>query len=472
MAYAPGARHDLFISYAHVDDVPSVGVAKGWVATLVYQLRQELARELGRAEAFSVWLDNIDLRGNAAVTPEILGELRASATLLLVLSAGYLASAWCQQELTTFAEKWGRNSPRLFVVERSDVRRPEEIADLRGYRFWYGDDSGRIRTYGDPVPNPEQRTYYDSVLDLARDLARELRSLRDAGDRIPPRAPAAAGSPVVFLAQVSHALHERREQARRYLEQLAAPEVSVLPAGPLPLGSLQAALARDLSASSLFVQLLDADSASGLCAYQHAQAVAAGVPVLQWRDPGLPIGGIEDPEHRALLEGTGVQAMGFQEFLAMVERRLKPPARSRPPPQDVLVFVDAAPEDMALAHALEGVLKAEGIAYALPLEITETTNVAAVREDLEQNLTECDAVVVLYAESPAVWVNRQILQCRKMLGRRDRPLKVLAVYSTPASAAAPKPKLNLWLPQMQLIECPFPEFRERLPHLLLSGAAP
>jgi hypothetical protein len=455
-----------------VDDVPPVGVAKGWVANLIVQVKGELARELGRAEALSVWFDHSDLRGNSVLTPEILGELRASATLLLVLSKGYLASEWCRQELTTFVEKWGQNSPRLFVVERSEVQRPDEIGDLRGYRFWYADDNGRLRTHGDPEPDPDQRAYYDSALDLARDLAGQLRGLREGGDRIPPQATMEVRPPVVFLAQVPHALHERREQARRYLEQLAEPKVSVLPAGWLPLGNLRAALAKDLAASRLFVQLLDADSGSGLCAYQYEQAVAAGVPVLQWRDPSLPVEAIEDPAHRALLEGAGVQAMGFQEFLAMAERKLRPPVRSRPPPQDVLVFVDAAPEDMPLAHALEDVLRANGIAYALPLEITETTNVAAVREDLEQNLTECDAVVVLYADSPAVWVNRQILQCRKMLGRRDRPLKVLAVYSTPATGAAPKPKLNLWLPQMQLIECAFSEFRERLPELLLGGATP
>jgi hypothetical protein len=38
MAYVPEFEHDIFVSYAHVDDIPLPGIEDGWVTTLVNNL--------------------------------------------------------------------------------------------------------------------------------------------------------------------------------------------------------------------------------------------------------------------------------------------------------------------------------------------------------------------------------------------------------------------------------------------------
>src|SRR4030095_13411524 len=116
MAFNPNLGRDLFISYARVDDAPVYG-AKGWVSTLVQDLRYLLAQKIGRNEAFSIWWDEIDLRGNHDVTLEIRTRVQQSVTLLMVLSPGYLASKWCMQEKDLFFEVLG-GAPqgRVFVV--------------------------------------------------------------------------------------------------------------------------------------------------------------------------------------------------------------------------------------------------------------------------------------------------------------------------------------------------------------------
>src|SRR4029453_6166802 len=101
MAFNPNLGRDLFISYARVDDAPVFG-ARGWVSTLVQDLRYLLAQKMGRPDAFSIWGDETDLRGNHAVTPEICTAVQQSATMLLVLSPGYLESQWCRQEKGLF----------------------------------------------------------------------------------------------------------------------------------------------------------------------------------------------------------------------------------------------------------------------------------------------------------------------------------------------------------------------------------
>ena len=153
MAFNPSPGCDLFISYARVDDEPVFGVK--WVSTLLQDLRNLLAQKMGRNDAFSIWWDETDLRGNHAVTPEIRTAVQQSATMLMVLSPGYLASQWCRQEKDLFFEVLGgKPQGRVFVVERQVLRedqsRPAELADLKGYRFWYRDEQNRARTLSAP----------------------------------------------------------------------------------------------------------------------------------------------------------------------------------------------------------------------------------------------------------------------------------------------------------------------------------
>src|SRR6266581_2806584 len=115
-----GHRHDIFVSYAHVDDQVVPGATKGWVTALIDGLKVNLAQTIGRADAFSLWMD-VALAGNKPLTPEIVENLRNSAVLLLVLSPGYLASTWCIREKNAFLDTvrtWPNAGSRAFVVER------------------------------------------------------------------------------------------------------------------------------------------------------------------------------------------------------------------------------------------------------------------------------------------------------------------------------------------------------------------
>jgi hypothetical protein len=178
-------EHNIFISYAWVDDEVYPGGEKGWVSTFVDGLRKHLARELGRREeAERLWLDYEQMRGNDSVTPTIRARLEASRTLVLILSQGYLASAWCQQELAAFIDKFGADSGRIFVVWMSPVERePEPLRDLLKYRFWYLDERKQPHTRWFPYRDPTDRDYALEQQRLARDLAAKLSALAHLDDR-------------------------------------------------------------------------------------------------------------------------------------------------------------------------------------------------------------------------------------------------------------------------------------------------
>ncbi len=181
--YVPNYKNDIFISYAHVDNEPFAGADKGWVTTLINGLKIELGRQLGRTDAYSLWMD-YQLRGNEAVTPDIDEQLNNCATLVLIFSRGYLASSWCLLEMNTFLSKVGNGSGRIFIVEQDFIPReekPPEFQDLLAYPFWVrNSDTGRTRTLGIPKPNPDREPeYYQRLNDLARDLTDKLNQLKN-----------------------------------------------------------------------------------------------------------------------------------------------------------------------------------------------------------------------------------------------------------------------------------------------------
>ena len=459
MAFVPQYGYDIFISYAHVDDSPLPGADIGWVTNLVDCIKTRLAQMLGRSDAYSLWMDH-ELSGHVPVTPQIIGTLRQAATLVVVLSPGYVASAWCRQEKSAFlgAIRELRRSS-IFVVEREPVdenESPEEFRDLRGYRFWVRNREGkRPRILGSPTPDPADREYYTQVDDLCSELADELKHMRAAGKQAGQVAPASSqpsrNQPTVFLAQVTDDLETQRNNIKRFLGQFDA---SVLPAtwylsDPI---TFRDSVERDLAKCGLFVQLLSEvagkkppDLPQGYAGLQLELAKAAGKPILQWRRPSLDLSAVEDIDQRVLLEGESVRAEGIEEFKGEIQKRVfSVPAT--PPPRNLstFVFVNMETPDRPLAERVCKMLDGYGAGYSLP---ARTADPGENRRDMEQNLLNCDAAIVVYGSTTANWVRSQLLEFRKIIAKRERPLKTLAIFEAPPEE---KDSIDLKLPNMQV----------------------
>jgi hypothetical protein len=181
MAFVPGYEHDIFVSYAHLDDVPMVE-GRGWVSVFVDRLKRMLAQRLGRAEAFSIWMDR-RLFGNEPFPDALLQHISQSAALIIILSPGYLQSEWCRHEANAFLEtirKRPHADRRVFVVQTQPIERelwPLEFRDLRGYQFWRQGDDNRPLTFGFPSPDVNDSEYFRQIEDLAIDLVGLMRAL-------------------------------------------------------------------------------------------------------------------------------------------------------------------------------------------------------------------------------------------------------------------------------------------------------
>jgi len=447
MAFVPDCDHDVFVSYAHVDNQNDLG----WVTTLVHHLDTELRQRLGTKD-LQIWIDH-RIDGNHPLTPDIMQAIRRSATLLIVMSPSYLASEWCAKERNTFLNL-ARDcvaAGRIFIVQCRDTDLkaiPPEFGDLIGFKFWTQDPEagGATRPLG--LTDVKERAYFAGVINLSDKLAQKLREIRVARQAGGHPAPSVAVEHV-FLARSTDDMERREEELVGYLTQAG---LSILPETWYPEDNeqgFQVAMQADLARCSAFVQLLGsfpgrkARFAGGrrFPTIQHDIARATGKPILQWRDLADDPASVVDDAHRALLEGA--RACGFEEFKrAVVEAARCKPQNPKTRPANVAVFVNADRDDLDMARQLSELLAQEGVECYWPILEGSPEK---VRQDLEDNLKACDGLILIYGATEPSWVRDQLRQGRKILSQRERALTAMAIYMGPPQQ---KKELAIALPQL------------------------
>ena len=453
MSFVPGYEHDIFISYASVDDHPPVNVEKGWVTTLVTELERVLAEELGRSGCASIWMD-YQLGSNDALTPTLLSAIDRSATLLVVLSPGYMASEWCARERNAFLSKARefntQGKGQIFLVEKKPIDwddKPEEIRDIKGTAFWVK-EKDRPHTLGDPTPRTEESDYYRRVNDLARDLADQLKNRAKA---VNEQQPGPAGeTEKVLLAEVTDDLAEKREEVRRYLQQQGIDVIDrYYPSDPVEYRSQ---LQSDLEASKIFVQLLSGLAGrrppgvdKGYPSLQFEIAREYGTKILQWHPTELSVDGMDDGPQKDLLLQPTVISEPFEQFKSRVaETARKPPEPEKPLSTESLVFLNYSHDDEDLALQIQNWVEEQGVGYLLPMTSGRPEE---NREALKTNVQESDAMMILHGKAAESWVRGQLLQFRKLKGGHK---KGLAVFEGPPPD---KPTVGMKLPGMRILDC-------------------
>ncbi|MCP4264462.1 MAG: toll/interleukin-1 receptor domain-containing protein [Candidatus Brocadiaceae bacterium] len=460
MAFVPHYKNDIFISYAHVDNQPLPSVEEGWVTTFVKGLTTLLNQKLGRDDAYKLWIDH-ELSRHVKITPQIMDTLRDTAVIIVILSPGYVESEWCQKEKDTFLKlirERVSSGSRVFIVEHDIVdesHRPEQFRELLGYRFWVKDREGKPpRLLGLPKPDPTDQRYYDLLNDISSDLKKELQRLKELEKSSGKIKKVSDKTTAVFLAEVTDDLEPQRDNVKRYLDQH---NVRILPETLYPRepSEFQEALKNDIAKSVLFVQLLsgiEGKRPPGLSTsytlLQYDQAVQSKLPILQWRSRDLDISKVLNTEYQTFLRTEAIMAIGIEEFKrTIVERAFFKPPSAQKKSTHTFMFVNTGANDRLIADNICQFLDHQDAEYVLPLVEGRPKD---IREDLERNLLECDGVIIVYGNITVTWVREQLRQCRKILAKRERPLKALAVYEGPPEKKVP---LDLKLQNMCILDC-------------------
>jgi len=135
-----------------------------------------------------------------------------------------------------------------------------------------------------------------------------------------------------------------------------------------------------------------------------------GARVLQWRSPGLDVAGIECLRHRELLELETVQSTSLESFKRAIVEALAPPPVTPPPLPNggrPFVFLNTEPRHDTIGAQIRAGI-GDRAAWAEPLRVGSALE---VRRDLEQNLIDCDAMVMIYADN-AGWARAVARLCQ------------------------------------------------------------
>jgi hypothetical protein len=428
MAYSKNYKHDVFISFSHVDNRSDVPGDCGWVKHLRDVLRTRAVQKLGE-DTLDIWMD-YELAGNESVTPAIIEELNGSAVILIICSEGYLASEWCKRELTSFLSStvtdWKAGTQtRLFVVNRDKIERnalPQALSDLIGYKFWKENGESSI-PLGYPVPDPDQEEYWHAVDKLGSDIVRTLKCLgtrqEDGCDE---------SGPIVHLAEVTEDLETLRQEMESFLKQSG---VIVLPRTYYTRETpdkFQSQIDRDLEQAKLFIQLLSPISGrklpglpQGYPGLQYRRALARGIEIIQWVSPDVNLSSIQDAEYRKLLSGEAVIVEGIERFKERVKRRALAspvqPTYSNPR----MIFVNTESSDRGIAHQVAKCITRRGFGFVISKE-------KSIRKDLKKRLQECHGAIIVCASAPGKWVERQQETIIKILSELNIPPPILVIY--------------------------------------------
>lgn len=403
---------------------------------------EALINDLSKFPDCELWIDR-KLSGGQQWWDEILARILACDIFVLALSQASYDSVACTLEYN-YALRLGKHILPVFVGDNVKMSLlPSELKTVQFVNYCNPDRSETIDLFSAIISFPPAKALPDPL-------------------PYPPEVPIQSKERSVFLGDVTTDLEEERTSVKSYLNQYG---IYVLPNASYSLDpdmdacNLTLCTEKDLSDCAVFVQLLGGrqgknikDARNGYLQLQYDIAINSGKPVFQWRSPYLDVTSIQDQDYRLLVSGDTVRAEGIEEFKRTIKDFiLKPPSVKlssvkKPANINALVFVNMESTDRPLAEKVCHELELQGVGYSRPLTDGDPSD---IRNDLEVNLLECDGLIVIYGNSTAVWVRRQLLECRKMLAKREKPIQAFAIFEGPPEE---KSSIECMFPNVQLLD--------------------
>lgn len=452
---------DVFISYAHLDNNPLTENQQGWVTRFHKSLDAMLSMRLGRKAA--IWRDQ-KLQGSDTFSDEIVGQFSRAALLLSVLTPRYVESEWCTREAREFcslAEKGlgvrVENKCRLIKVIKTPVTTEEPLPSIMqqilGYRFYtLADDEVPMEL--DPIYGEDlAQEYCRQMGKLAWELAQMLKLLEAQAPHGEKHASEPDTSkPTVYLAECSF---DRREVREALELELRHHGYDVLPDLPLPKTETEyvAEVQKLLARCELSVHLVgagygavpDGPGEKSEVILQNELAIQNAKSGKLRRIIWLPEGTCSRHEmqqqfitalHRDAEAQFGADLItsDLESLKAAVHAALKkkaePPApcvesaADGPCPRSVYVICDA--RDRKDSIPLRKFLKGRGFDVTIPVFEGDA---AARRQQHEETLSHCDAIVLFYGAGDEAWKRAVENDLRKSRGYREKkPLPVTYTY--------------------------------------------
>jgi hypothetical protein len=489
---------DAFISYAHLDNVEMVEGQKGWVTNLHRALEVRVGQLLGKPP--HIWRDPklqgndhfaetlVDRLKRVAVLVTVVSPRYVKSEWALRELAAFALAAESQGGVRF------ENKARIFKVLKTPVpldRHPAELQPVLGYEFFKIDDTGRTRELNEIFGPEAQRDFWLKLDDLAHDLCDLLEVLERPETMLTGK----VAPPGVFLAETTRDLREQRETLRRDLQQHG---YAVYPTRPLSCveSEVRAAVSEDLARCQLAVLLVGRHysfvpegGVDSLLEIQNQMTMdrekAGDFSRLLWIPPGQKV---EDERQVKMIEqlrmdpamtkGADLLETFLEELRTVIYEKLKRPVAETAPAAATASSVAASPvaassvaastapatgaATAADAEDEDGAVEAEAVGQHRSLyvlydqrdasavapwidhlydhfEVLQSMfegEEAEIREYHDENLRNCDGVLIFFGAANELWVRRKLREIQKAPGYgRTKPAPRVGIVLAPPHTA-------------------------------------
>ncbi len=452
---------DIFISYAHIDDESLIEGEAGWISEFHRALEVRLSQLLG--ERPNIWRDS-ELDGNHNFNDEIISQFPKIALLISIITPRYVKSEWCVKEVIEFKKASDQNigieinnKSRIFKIVKTPVKldqHPEDVKGLLGYDFFMVDENtNRVKEFSKVFGTENQQLYWSKLDDVAHDIATLLEEMKEGDEKNVSSSPKEKG-PKVYLSESSFDQKEERDSIKRWLMEN---NYTVFPDKNLPLviDEYTEQVTALMTECELSIHMVGAtyglvpegteDSKSVIQNYIGAQlSKEKGLKRIIWSPPEV-VGA--DDRQNSFLENikinpdfqagadyliTPLEDLKFSIQDKMVKKEEKPLAELAEnesenigedlPPQ--IYFICDEP-DLDNIIPIEDYFFDQGFDVILPAFDGEQSE---LREDHQENLKNCDAVVIYFGAGNDLWVRTKVRDLMKISGYgRTKPLRTKAI---------------------------------------------
>nr|MBP6315530.1 toll/interleukin-1 receptor domain-containing protein [Chitinophagaceae bacterium] len=267
MSFVPGYEYDIFISYAHIDNVAFPGQADGWIEQFYKNLVLMLAKRFGRMDTVKVWWDSKKLDGSVQFNQSIASGIEKSAIMICLNSPGYVASQYCQMELDTFYKKAIADPQGLNVGDRSRIvhvllnniphtQWPSELSGTTGFPFHDAEESDDFGDTIDTLSN-EFRSQMQQVRDAVWNILNDFRKKPAVIDEPEELIREEGGNDFsIYIGEVADTLRTSRKRLISELEKKGYTVICGIPP-PDEAKAHEAATIEALKKSDVAIHLLD-----------------------------------------------------------------------------------------------------------------------------------------------------------------------------------------------------------------------
>ena len=471
-------RH-LFISYAHIDNVPLTEHQQGWITRFHNTLSAMLSMRIGRKA--EVWRDS-KLSGNDIFADEIIQQFPKTELFISILTPRYANSEWCTREVQEFcksAERTGGlvfgNKSRVLKVIKLPVdderALPQVMREALGYSFYEFDDQHVPLELDSAYGDEFTRKYNLKLAKLAFDVAQLIKNIEApaaSGDKLREAPGSATQKLAVYLAECSF----DRRYAREALEsELRFHGYSVFPDIQLPRSEEEYIVAVEgfLARCELSIHLIgakygvvpDGPSEKSVTVLQNELAIERYKKGGLRRIISLPEGTrsesaaqqdfieklLTDPELQSGADLVTGDTEGLKEavrgMLKILQKPEQPPLERR---GNRMIYLICDEPDRPATIPLRKFLRSREYDVKIPLFEGDA---AAVRQNNQDLLSECDAVILFYGNGDEAWKRSMDNELKKASGFRGaKPLLASYIYVAEPATESKRELIELEEPNL------------------------